>query len=140
MKKIIALLIMLLCATVMAIAPSHGNEFKEREVKIAQYKKWLETLGPRGSQYWLRLDSTRRPHRLYLGEAFRRADAQSQEQFIDKYSNYLAGHPEKFMLIDLFDADTSKLVGEYGFGGFKMHIETRPPDSDNLKIDATATP
>ncbi len=123
MKKIIALLLMFLCATVMATTPSHGNEFKEREVKIAQYKKWLDTLGPRGSQYWLRLDSGRRPHRLYVGEAFHRADAQSQEQFIDKYSNYLAGHPEKFMLIDLFDADTSKLVGEYGFGGFKMYID-----------------
>ena len=138
MKKIIVLLIMFLCATVLAIAPSHGNEFKEREVKIAQYKKWLDTLGPRGSQYWLRLDSGRRPHRLYLGEAFRRADAQSQEQFIDKYSNYLAGHPEKFMLIDLFDADTSKLVGEYGFGGFKLYIQPSP-ESDNLKIDATDT-
>lgn len=131
MKKIIALLLMFLCATVMAIAPSHGNEFREREAKIAQYKQWLDTLGPRGSQYWLRLDSGRRPHRLYLGEVFHRADAQSQEQFIDKYSNYLAGHPEKFMLIDLFDADTSKLVGEYGFGGFKMYIEA-PRHADTL--------
>jgi hypothetical protein len=138
MKKIFVLLLMFLCATVMAIAPSHGNEFKEREVKIAQYKNWLDTLGPRGSQYWLRLDSGRRPHRLYLGEAFHRADAQSQEHFIDKYSNYLAGHPEKFMLIDLFDADTSKPVGEYGFGGFKMYIEASP-DSDSVKIDATDT-
>jgi len=138
MKKIIVLLFVLLGATVMPTAPSHGNEFKEREVKIAQYKKWLDTLGPRGSQYWLRLDSTRRPHRLYLGEAFRRADAQSQEQFIDKYSNYLAGHPEKFMLIDLFDAGTSKLVGEYGFGGFKMYIQPSP-DTDSVKIDATDT-
>jgi len=130
-KKIIALLLMFLCAPVMAIAPSHGNEFREREAKIAQYKKWLDTLGPRGSQYWLRLDSGRRPHRLYLGEAFHHVDAQSQEQFIDKYSNYLAGHPEKFMLIDLFDADTSKLVGEYGFGGFKMYIEA-PRHADTL--------
>jgi hypothetical protein len=138
-KKNLALLLMFLCATVIAVTPSHGNEFKEREAKIALYKKWLDTLGPRGSQYWLRLDSTRRPHRLYLGEAFSRADAQSQEQFIDKYSNYLAGHPEKFMLIDLFDAHTSKLVGEYGFGGFKMYIEA-PLDSDNFKIDATDTP
>jgi hypothetical protein len=138
MKKIIVLLFVLLGATVMPTAPSYGNEFKEREAKIAQYKKWLETLGPRGSKYWLRLDSTRRPHRLYLGEAFRRADAQSQEQFIDKYSNYLAGHPEKFMLIDLFDADTSKLVGEYGFGGFKLYLQPSP-DTDNVKIDATDT-
>lgn len=131
MNKILVLLLMFLCAAVIHTAPSHGNEFTKREAKIAQYKKWLDTLGPRGSQYWLRLDSKRRPHRLYLGEAFQRADAQSQEQFIDKYSNYLAGHPEKFMLIDLFDADTSKLVGEYGFGGFKMYIEA-PRNADAL--------
>ena len=131
MNKIIVLLLMFLCAAAMPTAPSHGNEFKERQAQIAQYKKWLDTLGPRGSQYWLRLDSGRRPHRLYLGEAFHRADAQFQEQFIDKYSNYLAGHPEKFMLIDLFDADTSKLVGEYGFGGFKMYIEA-PRNTDTL--------
>ena len=58
---------------------------------------------------------------MYLGEPFYRADFQSQERFVNAFSNYLAGHPEKFMLIDLFDADTSQAVGEYGFGGFKMY-------------------
>ena len=121
MKKLIVVLFMILWTAVIHTPPVHGNEFKEREAKIAQYKKWLDTLGPQGSQYWLRLDSGRRPHRLYLGEAFHRADHQSQERFIDTFSNYLAGHPEKFMLIDLFDASNNQWVGEYGFGGFKLY-------------------
>jgi hypothetical protein len=106
--------------------PAWGSEFKAREAKIAQYKRWLDTLGPQGSQYWMRLDAGRRPHRLYLGEGFHRADSQSQERFIDTYSSYLAGHPEKFMLIDLFDAETNKWIGEYGFGGFKMYAKPAP--------------
>ena len=98
-----------------------ANEFKQREAQMAQYKKWLDSLGPSGSKYWVRLDSKHRPHRLYVGEGFHRADYKSQERFVDTYSNYLAGHPEKFMLIDLFDAKTNKPVGEYGFGGFKLY-------------------
>ncbi len=98
-----------------------GNEFEERAAKITQYKKWLDALGPQGSQYWMHLDASHRPHRLYLGDGFYRADFQSQERFVDTFSNYLAGHPEKFMLIDLFDAKTNKPVGEYGFGGFKLY-------------------
>jgi len=129
MRKTIVIFVMLICTAVTPMAPSHGNEFKEREAKIAEYKKWLDTLGPKGAQYWLRLDSKHRPHRLYLGEAFQHAAKESQEKFINTYSNYLASHPGKFMLIDLYDADTGKLVGEYGFGGFKMYSETpRPAD------------
>ena len=71
--------------------------------------------------YLVRLDDRRRPHRLYLGEGFFRADFKSQERFVDTFSNYLAGHPEKFMLIDLFDDGTNEPVGEYGFGGFKLY-------------------
>lgn len=123
MKKIIVVLLMFLCAGVVQSSPAQSDEFKEREAKIAQYKKWLDTLGPQGSQYWVRLDAGRRPHRLYLGEGFHRADFQSQERFVDTFSNYLAGHPEKFMLIDLFDAGTNKPVGEYGFGGFKLYAK-----------------
>jgi hypothetical protein len=119
MKPFVVAFLLLFLAGVFA--PLRGNEFKEREAKIAQYKKWLDTLGPQGSQYWTRLDAGRRPHRLYLGEGFYRADLQSQERFVDTFSNYLAGHPEKFMLIDLFDADTNKPIGEYGFGGFKLY-------------------
>ena len=123
MKKIIIVLFMILWTGVIQTRPAHANEFTEREAKIAQYKKWLDTLGPQGSQYWVRLEARPRPHRLYLGEGFYRADYQSQERFVDTFSNYLAGHPEKFMLIDLFDASTNKPVGEYGFGGFKLYAK-----------------
>lgn len=121
MTKIIFVLFMFLFTGAIQTSPARANEFKQREAKIAQYKKWLDTMGPQGSKYWLRLDSGRRPHRLYLGEAFHRADHQSQERFIDTFSNYLAGHPEKFMLIDLIDASNNQWVGEYGFGGFKLY-------------------
>ena len=121
MKTFVVAFLLLYVAGVFEPLSLRGNEFKVREAKIAQYKKWLDTLGPQGSRYWTRLESGRRPHRLYLGEAFYRADLQSQENFVDTFSNYLAGHPEKFMLIDLFDAETNKSVGEYGFGGFKLY-------------------
>jgi hypothetical protein len=123
MKKFTLVLLMFLSAGMVQTPSARGNEFKVREAKIAQYKSWLDTLGPQGSQYWVRLDSAKRPHRLYLGEGFYRADFQSQERFIDTFSNYLAGHPEKFMLIDLFDANTNKAVGEYGFGGFRLYAK-----------------
>lgn len=121
MKKIVAFVILALLLSFFQKMPAWGNEFTKREAVIAQYKKWLDTLGPQGSRYWVRLDEKRRPHRLYVGEAFFRADFHSQERFVDTYSNYLAGHPEKFMLIDLFDATTNAPVGEYGFGGFKLY-------------------
>ncbi|MGH7823752.1 MAG: hypothetical protein ACREQ7_01035 [Candidatus Binatia bacterium] len=119
--KIIAAILVALSLILLQGSPAFANEFKKREAQMAQYKKWLDTLGPSGSKYWIRLDSKRRPHRLYIGEGFYRADYKSQERFIDTYSNYLAGHPEKFMLIDLFDANTKRPVGEYGFGGFKLY-------------------
>ena len=121
MREFVAAFLLLFLAGVFAPWSSRGNEFKVREATIAQYKKWLDTLGPQGSQYWTRLDARQRPHRLYLGDGFYRAEFQSQERFVDTFSNYLAGHPEKFMLIDLFDTETNKAVGEYGFGGFKLY-------------------
>jgi hypothetical protein len=123
MRAFVAAFLLLFLAGLFQSPSLRGNEFKAREAKIAQYRKWLDTLGPQGSQYWKRLDASRRPHRLYLGESFYQADFQSQEHFVDTFSNYLAGHPEKFMLIDLFDADTSKAIGEYGFGGFKLYAK-----------------
>jgi hypothetical protein len=119
MKKLTLALLMVLAGAVAP--PAYSNEFKVNEAKIAQYKKWLDTMGPQGSKFWVRLDSAKRPHRLYLGESFYGADFQSQERFVDTFSNYLAGHPEKFMLIDLFDARTNDPVGEYGFGGYKLY-------------------
>ena len=124
MKAFIAAFLIVFVAGVFEPRGVRGNEFKEREAKITQYKKWLDSLGSTGSQYWTRLDARPRPHRLYLGEGFYRADFQSQERFVDTFSNFLAGHPEKFMLIDLFDAATNKPVGEYGFGGFKLYTKT----------------
>jgi hypothetical protein len=120
MKTIVIIFLFLAFAMVRA-TPCVANEFKLREAEMARYKNWLDTLGPKGSQYWIRLDSKHRPHRLYLGDGFYRADFTNQERFVDTYSNYLAGHPEKFMLIDLFDARSNKPVGEYGFGGFKLY-------------------
>ena len=120
MKIFVIGLVLLFSISVVPTVPAGENEFKAREAQVAQYKKWLDTLGPHGSRFWVRLDGRRRPHRLYLGEPFFKADPRTQEQFIDTFSNYLAGHPEKYMLIDLFDSTTNKAVGEYGFGGFKM--------------------
>jgi len=123
MNAFVIAFLLLFLAGVFEPMPAGGDEFKQREAKIGQYKKWLDTLGPRGSRYWTRLDSQRRPHRLYLGEGFYGADFRTQEHFVDIFSNYLAGHPEKFMLIDLFDTNTGKAVGEYGFGGFKLYAK-----------------
>jgi len=135
MKAFVLAFLLLFFAGAFEPVSLRGNEFKEREAKITQYKKWLDTLGPQGSQYWTRLDGRQRPHRLYLGEGFYRADFQSQERFVDTFSNYLAGHPEKFMLIDLFDADTNKAVGEYGFGGFKLYAKPVRTAGASAKID-----
>lgn len=121
MNRIIVALAIALSCNFLQKTPAWGNEFKEREAVIAKYKQWLDSLGPDGSRYWVRIDHKRRPHRLYLGEAFFHADSKSQERFVDTYSNYLAGHPQKFMLIDLYDAATEVPVGEYGFGGFKLY-------------------
>jgi hypothetical protein len=121
MKKIVVMVLLALSLGYLKEVPAWGDEFKKRDAILAQYKKWLDSMGPEGSRHWIRLDSKRRPHRLYVGEAFFRADFRSQERFVDTYSNYLAGHPEKFMLIDLFDAATNMPVGEYGFGGFKLY-------------------
>jgi hypothetical protein len=93
---------------------------KENDAKIAEYKKWLDQVGSKGLRYWLRLDSNHRPHRLYVGDGFERAEYREKERFVEIFSRYLAGVPDKNMLIDIFDASTGKAVGEYGFGGFKL--------------------
>lgn len=100
-----------------------GQDFKKWETQTAEHKRWLDARGPQGSGFWIRLDVKRRPHRLYVGEGFFRADLKAQERFVEVYSSYLAGHPEKFMLIDLFDAKTNRAVGEFGWAGFKLYAE-----------------
>lgn len=102
-------------------ASAIGDEFTERAAQIAESKKWLDTLGSDGSRFWISLDSARRPHKLYVGEPFYRADPEAQEHFVETFSHYLAGHPDKFMLIDLYDEATKAPVGEFGWGGFKMY-------------------
>jgi len=96
-----------------------AQDFKKWEARIAEYGQWLDAV--RGHGFWLKVDSSRRPHRLYVGEGFYRADPQIKEQFIDIFSSYLAGHPEKFALIDLYDASTGDHIGEFGWGGFKLY-------------------
>lgn len=94
--------------------------FKEIQARVAEYRKWLDQVGSNGSRYWIRLDSTKRPHRLYVGEGFLHASHADQENFIEIFSRFLAGHPEKNMLIDIYDAGSGKWIGEYGFGGFRL--------------------
>jgi hypothetical protein len=80
----------------------------------------LDRVGSTGSRLWVRLDSTKRPHRLYVGEGFLRAEYRDKEHFVEIFSSFLAGHPDKNMLIDIFDFSNGKLIGEYGFGGFRL--------------------
>lgn len=101
-------------------APAQNLSFKEIEARVLEYRKWLDNVGSNGSRYWVRLDSSKRPHRLYVGDGFIKADSSDKEEFIEIFSRFLAGHPEKNMLIDIFDASTGKLIGEYGFGGFRL--------------------
>lgn len=100
--------------------PAEITDFKEIQARISEYKAWLDRLGANGARYWVRLDGTKRPHRLYVGEGFLRADSSDKEHFIEIFSRFLAGHPEKNMLIDIHDSVTGNWIGEYGFGGFRL--------------------
>ena len=103
-----------------ALSFGQNLSFKEIEARVLEYRNWLDNVGTNGSRLWVRLDSTKRPHRLYVGEGFQRVDYQEKENFIEVFSRFLAGHPDKNMLIDIFDSSSGKLIGEYGFGGFKL--------------------
>jgi hypothetical protein len=107
------------------VASAQSFSFKEIEARVSEYKNWLDQLGSNGSRYWVRLDSTKRPHRLYVAEGFIQATITEKEQFIEIFSRYLAGHPEKNMLIDIYDG-SGKAIGEYGFGGFKLFTVAVP--------------
>jgi len=102
------------------VSAAETYTFKEIEARVSEYRKWLDQVGSKGSQFWIRLDSTKRPHRLFVGDGFMRADSTHKEEFIEIFSRFLAGHPEKNMLIDIYDSSTGKEIGEYGFGGFKL--------------------
>ena len=102
-----------------------GQDFKKWEAQISEYKQWLDVVGLAGSRFWLRLDSSRRPHKLYVGEGFDKADYKGKEEFVEIFSHYLAGHPEKFALVDLFNGITGAPIGEFGWGGFKLYPNHR---------------
>jgi hypothetical protein len=103
-----------------ALSRAEMTNVKEIQERISEYHKWLDQVGANGSRFWVRLDSSKRPHRLYVGEGFMRADTHTQEEFIEIFSRFLAGHPEKNMLIDIYDPASGKWIGEYGFGGFRL--------------------
>jgi hypothetical protein len=102
------------------LAQTQTFNFKEIESRVLEYRKWLDKAGSNGSRFWVRLDGTKRPHRLYVGEGFMNASTDEKENFIEIFSRFLAGHPEKNMLIDIYDPASNKWIGEYGFGGFRM--------------------
>ena len=108
------------------LASAQNLNFKEIEARVSEYRKWLDKVGSNGSRYWVRLDSSKRPHRLFVGDSFLKAEADAQEEFIEIFSRYLAGHPDKNMLIDIYDATNSKWIGEYGFGGFRLFPTSGP--------------
>ena len=103
-----------------ALADAQVFNFKEIEAKVREFRAILYQAGANGSRFWTRLDSSKRPHKLYVGDGFMSADDEAKENFIELFSRFLAGHPEKNMLIDIYDASTSTLIGEYGFGGFRL--------------------
>lgn len=102
------------------LSPAQTVDFKAIQTRVLEYKNWLDQLGSNGSRYWVRLDGSKRPHRLYVGDGFMQAEPVDKERFIEIFSRFLAGHPEKNMLIDIFDAASGKAIGEYGFGGFRL--------------------
>ena len=97
------------------------QDFKRWEAQIQEYQQWLDVVRSNDYRLWIRVDSTHRPHRLYLGDGFDKVDDQLKEQFIETFSRVLAGHPDKFMLIDLFDGATGSQIGEFGWGGLKFY-------------------
>jgi hypothetical protein len=103
-----------------AFATAEVTSFKEIEAKVREYRALLDQAGVNGARFWTRLDSSKRPHRLYVGDGFIKADDEAKEEFIEVFSHFLAGHPDKNMLIDIYDGGTKQLIGEYGFGGFRM--------------------
>ncbi|OGQ77879.1 MAG: hypothetical protein A3F90_18565 [Deltaproteobacteria bacterium RIFCSPLOWO2_12_FULL_60_19] len=112
---------------------AQAQDFKKWETAIKEYKQWLDLVKSDQYKYWTKLDSTRRPIKLYVGAGFHRAEAQDQEQFVDVFSRYLAGHPEKFALIDIFDSGTGSHIGEFGWGGFKLYPNSDAARARNAK-------
>jgi hypothetical protein len=126
MSKLATLLALL--SLMLALGAGFGSahaqtaqDFARWKAQIAQYKAWLDKRGVNGTRVWTRIDSTRRPHKLYVTEAFYEMSHQKREQFIEIWSQYLAGHPKKYALIDIYDATTKKQIGEFGWGGYRLY-------------------
>jgi len=119
-KTQLKIVLILLSLLLPVFSSAEELSFKAIDSKIAEYRRWLDEVGTNGVRYWVKLDSTHRPHRLYIGDGFKEASPEQQENFVEIFSRFLAGHPEKNMLIDLYDPKTNKMIGEYGFGGFKL--------------------
>jgi hypothetical protein len=121
MAKKIAVVALFVLLLPWAAEAQQAQQFKRWEAEIAKYKEWLEIVRSDDYRFWVRLDSQSRPHRLYVGEGFYKTDDRMREELVDTFSRYLAGHPEKFMLIDIFDATSERQIGEFGWGGFKLY-------------------
>ena len=63
--------------------PSFANaqavNFKEIEAKVREFRGVLDQAGINGTRFWTRLDSSKRPHRLYVGDGFMTADEDAKE-------------------------------------------------------------
>ena len=124
------------CLTILAFAffvagSAHAQnpapeQLKKYDQEVLEFRKWLDEVGSGGFRYWVRLDSSKRPHRLYIGEGFKQADMAEKAEFVEIFSRFLAGHPEKNMLIDIYDNVTGQAIGEYGFGGFRLFEKSDP--------------
>jgi hypothetical protein len=121
-----------LAQTAKKANPPTAQDFKRWEAQIQEYKQWLELVRSNDYRLWIRVDSTHRPHRLYLGDGFDKVDDLFKERFIETFSRVLAGHPDKFMLIDLFDGATGSQVGEFGWGGLKFYSNHKTAQKEPL--------
>ena len=78
-----------------ALANAQVVNFKEIEAKVREFRTLLDQAVINGTRFWTRLDSSKRPHKLYVGDGFINADDEARENFIAVLSQFLAGHPKK---------------------------------------------
>ena len=97
------------------------KDFKRWKAEVAEFKVEIDKQGAKGTRVWIRIDSRRRPHKLYVAEAFYELQHHQRIEFIELWSRYLAGHPKKYALLDIYDSSTKKHIGEFGWGGYKLY-------------------
>ena len=68
-----------------AVADAQTVNFKEIEAKVREFRGMLDQAGVNGTRFWTRLDSSKRPHRLYVGDGFMSADDEAKESFIEVF-------------------------------------------------------